>query len=233
MIPVFKDKKGISEKVADYIKEEIRNGVYLEGDRIPGERDMSIKIDVSRNTVREAYKILEAYGYLNAKHGRGFYIASEADQIKKMTEAFFISSDQISDLYAVRRLLEEKIVEWATKNGTEKQIVELETIVKESEEIITMQLGPEKLSECDLKFHLCLAEMSGNGVANRIMHHLIDLLAQSRQQSIQIPNRAEKSVKEHKEIVKAIKKKDASLAKKAIELHLDSVEQSIKSKLDQ
>jgi len=233
MIPVFKNTKGISEKVADYLKEQIRTGIYSEGDRILGERDMALKLDVSRNTVREAYKILEAYGYLKAKHGRGFFIASEANQIRKMTEAFFVTSNQISDLYAVRRVLEEKIVEWATKNGTSEQIELLESIIHSAEKVIMGTMDPEKLSEYDLQFHLCLAEMSKNSVANSIMHHLIDLLAQSRTQSMQIPKRAEKSVNEHKKIVKAIKKRDVELAKKSMEYHLDSVEQSIKQRLDQ
>lgn len=228
VVPTFKNTKGISEKVADYLKEQILNGVYIEGDRIPGERDMALKFDVSRNTIREAYKILEAYGYLNAKHGRGFYIASEADQIRKMTESFFISSNQISDLFAVRRLLEERIVEWATINGTEKQIEKLESIVKDSEEVIGNKVDSEKLSEYDLKFHLCLAEMSGNSVANRLMHHLIDLLAQTQKQTVQIPKRIERSVREHLEIVKGIKSKDVKLASKAMKNHLDSVEQEIK-----
>ncbi|GGB54553.1 GntR family transcriptional regulator [Lentibacillus populi] len=231
MKPSFKDKKGISEKVADYIKEQIRAGVYSVGERIPGERDMSIQLEVSRNTVREAYKILEAYGYLKAEHGRGVFIASEAEQIRKMTESFFISSSQISDLFAVRQVLEESVVEWATKNGTNENVEKLQSIVKDAQEIIASGRDPIELAEYDLQFHLYLAEMSGNDVANRIMHHLIDLLRQARTQSIRIPNRAEKSVAEHDEIVKSIKEGNTVLAKKSMKYHLESVEKSIKDRL--
>lgn len=49
---------------------------------------MGMELSVSRNTVREAYKILEAYGYLTAKHGTGVFVASPEQQIQKMTEAF-------------------------------------------------------------------------------------------------------------------------------------------------
>lgn len=73
------NKKGISERVAEHIKEQIRDGVYSVGKRIPGEREMVLQLEVSRNTVREAYKTLEAYGYLKAVHGSGMFITSESE----------------------------------------------------------------------------------------------------------------------------------------------------------
>src|SRR5699024_10450050 len=86
--------KGISERVADYIKEQIRRGTYQSGERILAEREMAEQLGVSRNTIRESYKILEAYGYLKAEHGKGFYITSESEQIRKMTESFIVSTSQ-------------------------------------------------------------------------------------------------------------------------------------------
>lgn len=230
MKPSFKEKKGISEKVADYIKEQIRLGVYPEGDKIPSERDMAISLDVSRNTVGEAYKILEAYGYLKAEHGRGVFIASEAEQIRKMTDAFFVSGDQINDLYAVRLVLEEAVVEWAVLNGTDEQIAALDSIVNDAIAAVKDDSNSADVANYDLRFHLCLAEMSKNEVANRIMHHLIDLLAKARTQSMQIPKRAEQSVQEHSVIVEAIKNRDVDGAKKAMRHHIESIDKSVREK---
>lgn len=224
----FQNQKGISEKVADYIKEQIQNGKFQVDERISGERDMAIELGVSRNTVREAYKILEAYGYLIARHGSGFFIASEAEQIRKMSDGFILSNSQINDLYAVRRLLEEKIVELATINRTDDQIKRLEHIVLESMQIASKDSDPVELAEYDSKFHLFLAEMSGNKIMNRIMHNLIDLLAKARTQSILIPNRAKRSVMEHEKILEAIKNGNEFIAKALMKKHLDSVENSMR-----
>jgi len=226
-LPVFKTKKGISEKVADYLKEQIQIGEFSEGEKIFGEREMATYLDVSRNTVREAYKILEAYGYLKTEHGRGVFIASEAEQIKKMTESFFVPKSKIEDLYAVRKVLEESMVEWAIKNGTKDQFDRLDSIVISAKKVISSDSNLFNLAEYDLQFHLCIAEMSKNMVANKIMNHLIDLLAEARSQSIQIPNRAKQSVLEHEVIVNAMKKGDIVEAKEAINNHLESVERSI------
>src|SRR5690625_4249301 len=219
--------KGISERVADYIKGRIRNGTYQSGERILAEREMAEQLGVSRNTVRESYKILEAYGYLKAEHGKGFYITSESEQIRKMTESFIVSTSQIKDLFNIRKVLEDAAVVWAIENGTAEHLEELESIIKKADHAITHHKSVLVLAEYDLQFHLCLAEMSGNEVAYRIMHHLIDLLAQVRSKSIKIPNRARQSVEEHKQILAAIKDKDVKLAKQLMRQHLVSVETAI------
>ncbi|SDN39833.1 FadR/GntR family transcriptional regulator [Bacillus sp. OK048] len=225
------NRKGISEQVADTIKKMIHEGKYKVGDKIPGEREFAAELEVSRNTVREAYKILEAYGYITAKHGTGVFVASPEQQILKMTESFFISTDQIKDFFSVRKILEENTVQWAIENSTTEQIHELDEIIKQAESVINKEVDYKRLSELDHKFHLALANSSQNVVLIRIMHNLIDLLSESRMHSIQIPGRAIKSVEEHSNILNAIKIKDIALAKKCMSEHLDSVQRSMTNKM--
>lgn len=227
------EKKGISEQVADYIKKLIQEEKYKVGSKIPGEREMALELEVSRNTVREAYKILEAYGYITTKHGTGVFVASPEQQIHKMTQSYFVSTDQFKDFFAVRKILEESTVQWTIENATEDQIKELDEIIKESQKIINGVIDYQKLSELDQRFHLALADKSKNVVLIRIMHNLIDLLSEARIQSIQIPGRAIQSVEEHIKVVNAIKEKDILLAKQYIREHLESVEGSITKSLEQ
>lgn len=221
------NRKGISEQVADSIKLRIQKGEYKVGDKIPGERDMGMELSVSRNTVREAYKILEAYGYLTVKHGTGVFVASPEHQIQKMTEAFFISSDHIKDFFAVRKILEEWTVKWSIENSSSDQFKDLELIVNEANEILTGEINYSRLAELDHKFHMTIANNSKNEVLIRIMNYLIDLLSESRNKSIQIPGRAKQSVQEHAKILQAMKQKNIALAQQSIKSHLDSVEHSI------
>lgn len=221
------NRKGISEQVADSIKKKIQDGDYNVGDKILGEREMSMELSVSRNTVREAYKILEAYGYLKAKHGTGVFVASPEQQIKKMVESFFVSSDQINDFFAVRKILEEWTVKWAIENSNDDQFIELEKIIKEAYEIIDGKNNFDELAELDHKFHMTLAKKSKNVVLIRIMNFLIDLLSESRSKSIQIHGRALQSVEEHTKIIRAMKQRDINLAQQYMKEHLDSVEHSI------
>lgn len=221
------NRKGISEQVADSIKKKIQNGVYRAGEKIPGEREMGIELSVSRNTVREAYKILEAYGYLTAKHGTGVFVASPEQQIQKMTEAFFVSSDQFKDFFSVRKILEEWTVKWSIENSSLDLIQQLDQILKEANEIVSGDQDFDRLAELDHKFHMTLADHSNNVVLVRIMHFLIDLLSESRTKSINIPGRALKSVQEHERILEAIKQNNIVLAQERMIDHIESVECSI------
>ncbi|MEH7112961.1 FadR/GntR family transcriptional regulator [Neobacillus niacini] len=221
------NRKGISEQVADSIKKKIHAGEYEVGERIPGEREMGMELSVSRNTVREAYKILEAYGYLQVKHGTGVFVASPEHQIQKMTEAFFVSTEQIKDFFSVRKILEEWTVKWAIENSDEEQWIELEQIVNEANEMVKGKVDYIRLAELDHKFHITLANNSNNVVLIRIMNYLIDLLSESRNKTIQIPGRALQSVQEHTKILQAIKQKNPDLAQHCMKEHLESVERSI------
>lgn len=222
------EKKGISQSVADHIKALILEKKYKENEKLPGEREMALNLKVSRNTVREAYKILEAYGYVIIKHGTGIFVASEEQQIKKMTSFFFVTDDQIMDLFAIRKILENSAVAWAIKNSTEEQIDELTRIVEEAQSIAIHDNNDyAELARLDHSFHMTLAKMSHNTVLIHIMNNLIDLLEESRMQGIKIPGRPVKSVSEHVDIVKAIKEKDIFLAQQFMSKHLESVEKSI------
>lgn len=220
-------RKGISEQVADSIKKKIQAGEYQVGERIPGEREMGIELSVSRNTVREAYKILEAYGYLQVKHGTGVFVASPEHQIQKVTEALFVSTEQIKDFFSVRRILEDWTVKWAIEHSSDDQIAELEQIVHEANEIVKETIDYKRLAALDHKFHITIANNSKNTVLTGIMNYLIDLLSESRNKTMQIPGRAFQSVQEHAEIIKAMKQRNSELAQQCMKEHLESVERSI------
>ncbi|MGY4688768.1 FadR/GntR family transcriptional regulator [Salibacterium sp. K-3] len=227
------ERKGISERAADYIKQYIVEGKYKPGDKLPGEREMAGNLNVSRNTVREAYKILEAYGYITIKHGTGIFVASEEYQISKMASFFFVSTDQFKDLFAIRKILENSAVEWAVEHASADQIEDLAAVVEESKKTAREENRHENLAGLDQKFHLALAHMSGNTVLIHVMHNLIDLLQESRLQSMQIPGRGVQSVLEHESIVQAVKNRNAQEAGDCMARHLESVERSITDNMEE
>lgn len=223
------ERKGIAERVTDLIKQRIIEGKYQVNQKLPSEREMAANLKVSRNTIREAYKILEAYGYVTIKHGTGIFVASEEEQIKKMTSSFFVTTDQMKDLFSIRKILEENSVKWAIEHSTDEQINTLAEIVAEAQAICKKndEQGAYKLAILDQQFHITLAKLSGNTVLLRIMHNLIDLLEKVRLHSIKIPGRPAMSVKEHSNIIKAMQERNTSKAQYYMLEHLKSVEMSI------
>lgn len=221
------DRKSISEEVVQYIRNLILQEKILPGEKIPGEREMAQKINVSRNTVREAYKILAAQGYLNIKHGQGVFISDEESQIRNLTSSFFIKQDDILELFSIRKVLETQAVIWAIENHGMEHHRELRNILEDNRMALKNKASFEELSYLDQKFHLALSRMSGNSILLRIMMNLIDLLSEVRTQTIQIPGRSEQSLKEHIQIMEAMMSNNKKLAKHYMLEHLSSVEKSI------
>jgi GntR family transcriptional regulator len=62
------------DQVRDGLTEMIVTGVYQVGDRLPNEQDMCERFEVSRATVREAYRALIDAGYLSRQHGTGTFV---------------------------------------------------------------------------------------------------------------------------------------------------------------
>ncbi|MCM3761853.1 FadR family transcriptional regulator [Alkalihalobacillus oceani] len=233
MFNTFKvNRKSISSSVADHFKELILDQKFAIGERLPSEREMSQKLHVSRNTVREAYKILAAKGYVDIKHGNGVFVANYEENIKHLADDFFLKKDQVVELFTIRKVLETTAVRLAMERLDEKTEKELNAILEITRQSLKEGAGKEELSNLDQKFHLTLTKISGNSILLRIMMNLIDVLSEARLEAVSIPGRGRLSLTQHIKIVEAMIERDLALAEQAMIEHLESVEESILLKKD-
>lgn len=228
MYETFKvDRKSISNSVADYIKDLIYENKFQEGERLPSERDMALKLSVSRNTVREAYKILAAKGYLEIKHGNGVFVANYEESIRNMANDFFLKKDQIVELFTIRKVLETTAVKLAVGNLNQQNEKELKHILEITKQSLKEKASYEELTNLDQKFHITLTKISGNSILLRIMMNLIDILGEARLEAVHIPGRGKLSLTQHIKIVEAMIDRDVERAEQSMIDHLNSVEASI------
>lgn len=75
-------------EIYNFIKKQIKDGIYLPEEKIPSENELKILFNVSRNTVRKAIELLSSDGYLTSVHGKGVFV------IKKIPVNFLISGTQ-------------------------------------------------------------------------------------------------------------------------------------------
>ena len=66
------------EKVVDFVQDQILDGVYGAGDKLPSERELALQLNVSRTSVREGIRILEQIGALSCQQGSGNYITGKS-----------------------------------------------------------------------------------------------------------------------------------------------------------
>ncbi|GGE53236.1 GntR family transcriptional regulator [Pullulanibacillus camelliae] len=225
--PKMFEKTTISKKVVDYIKDLIIEHKLKSGEKMPSERELAELLNVSRNTIRESYKILATLGYVEIKHGQGVFVANEHTSMEQWAASVFITDSQIEELFEIRKLLETKSVESVAERITDEQLERLWLVTNNAYEVAEKNNDFDYIAKADQEFHLLLAEFSGNSVLKRLMYNLIDLLKESRRKSIQIPGRSLKSISEHQDIIRAIAKKDPDQAIRRMLKHLESVEKAL------
>src|SRR5690606_13719670 len=228
---INEERKTFSRKVVEHVKELIESGQLKPGDKLPPERKLAETMEVSRPTIREAFKILAAMGLVEIKQGNGVFVAAHSARLESLASVLFMQSDTIHELFEVRKMIEAESAAKAALRGTPEFLEEIYELTAECyhKVVVDPQFAtPEEretyLSESDQTFHLMVAEAAGNEVVLRIMMNLIDLLRLSRIQSMKIPGRVEQSLKEHMMIAQMLKDKNSDKARSCMVQHLSSVE---------
>ena len=223
------EKKRAYEDIVKQIRTLIEKGKLKRGDQLPVERELSETFKVSRATVREAIFNLEVKRLVQRRQGDGTYViaSSEETLVQPLAAALFHERDDIIDIFSIRKMIEPEVAQLASANATPEEIAELEELLKEQEEEIA---GGKPPIQTDTDFHHLLARMSRNRVLERLLLALVDLLRRTRENYLQTSERMERSLRGHREILKAIKNGQGRVARQAMRRHLEDVEHAVFNK---
>jgi len=219
----------ISEKIALVIKNFITDGKLKAGDRLPSERDLAPMLGVSRNSLREALKVLATSGIVEIRHGQGVFIKSHESQhlFKQYLDGFNIDKRKLHDLYCVRRVLETQAVEWACVFASTEELEKIkETLLLTKKELLTSEDPMLLLAKSDENFHNLIIKASYNSILEKMMPSLFEFLIDARLESAK-KGRAFKSLEEHLEIADTLLDRDISKARLSMEKHLTAVERDL------
>ncbi|MBI1281890.1 MAG: GntR family transcriptional regulator [Anaerolineaceae bacterium] len=158
-----------AEIVAEQIRQAIRVGAYVSGQRLV-ELTLASKLNVSQNTVRDGLRLLETAGWV-VKHARhGVYVRS-------------FTRDEVSELYALWQAVESLALKWVMKTATRKDLTQLTRIIQTArKDMLEGEL--EESSEAIFEFHNLIGKMSGKAQTVEILeslHNRIYLLEIVRQ----------------------------------------------------
>lgn len=214
-------KSRLSEEVLRRLKAMIIDGTFKPGDQLPSERELSEMFQVSRASIREALRILETLGFLEAKVGVGggtFVKEVSIDAlVNPFSELLGSEKELIMEMLDFRRVLETEIARSAAEYRTDDDLRRIEeTIEQMRKDIADGGIGVEG----DTAFHDAVAEASKNRVFRKMLSMAKSLLVQTRRTTLEIPGQPEKSVVDHREIFEAIKARDADLAAAKMNEHL-------------
>ena len=213
----------IYEEIVRQVKQLIAEGRLKTGDRLPPERELAEKFVVSRTSVREALRALESLGLIEIRPGEGTFVREVSVDALVGPLALMMTSQReaIGELFEARRVLEPAIAALAASRATPDEVQEMERILEsQAREVAAGRTG---LAE-DAAFHTAIGAAAHNHAITRIVHAIMDLLTQSREDSLNTPGRPTRSHQDHRRVLQAIAKRNPSAARQAMLDHLVAVE---------
>jgi GntR family transcriptional regulator, hexuronate regulon transcriptional repressor len=210
-------EKRLYHSVADQILRLITSGEFPPGSRLPGERELAEKFEVSRVTVREAEIALQALGHLSIKTGSGVFVLSPTARAEE-------SLPHVSpfELTEARLLFESEAAALAARHIDDKTLLRLEELVQR---MASKNPSDEEDSQlADREFHLAIAAASGNSA----VRYVVEMLWRMRTQIPEIRQAhaaicAEEDARdrglEHAEILEALKGRNPAKSRSAMQNH--------------
>ena len=209
----------VYEVIIEEIKDIVKKGELKSGEKLPSERELADKLEVSRTSVREALKALTMIGLIESKHGEGNFIKSnfENSLLEPLSIVFLLIGSKNEDIIELRRIIEPEAAGIAAKNITKSELRDLKEIMEE----LNNSLDAEICAQLDKKFHYKIAQASGNHLISTIMFSISSLIEKYIDSSC-IHNINKKVVKlQHEEIYKALESRDSKKASEYVKKHLE------------
>ena len=196
------------------------------GDKLPSERELAETLGVSRSSIRDAIRSLELMGMVEPRQGAGTIVReiSSDSLANPLVNVLKRKEELVSELLDFRKMLEPPLAARAAARVSADEISEMEEILQRQQE--KQSLGEAAVAE-DAEFHYSIALASGNSVVLKVLDILMDLLRGTRERSLQVEGRPQRSLAGHRRILAALKRHDAEAAKAAMRRHIEDVEEIV------
>ena len=205
------------DTVVDTFRSMIGAGSLRIGDELPTERDLARQLGVSRNTVREAIKRLEAYGVIETRQKRGASIVDNCLDAMANILSFRFGNDirTFRDIQTFRSLIETGLAADIADRATADDIADLRRI---NGTLLTRQTARDRAS-VDLAFHVRLLTIAGNQTALRIYDVLSGVIVQIMTLGKEMRG-TRLTMTSHEEILAALEAGDQALLQERIREHM-------------
>jgi len=183
-----KIRRSMVEDVVDYISNQLVNGTLKPNDKLPSEFEMAAQLSVSRNTVREAIKILTYLGIVEIRRADGTYICGEASPklLNPIIYAMMYHGSSEEMLLELREMIEVGAVQRAIRKGTDEELRLMSDAVEEFKRICQSDDPKvDEVLEIDNKIHDIILLMGHNVLAEEISRIVYIFLEKRRRTAVQ------------------------------------------------
>ena len=211
------ENKTRGDRAVDELLRLIRESGYSAGEKLPNEYELSAQLGISRNTIREAVRVLASRNILDIRQGAGTFI-SKKKGVADDPLGFSLMEDRrklVEDLIQIRSIIEPQIAALAAQNGTTEDILLLGDLCDQLETLIRKR---QDFMEKDVEFHTQLAICSRNMVMSNLIPVICEGITVFAASVVQ--PEFDQTIKSHREIFDAVRQRRAADAQQAMLFHL-------------
>ena len=217
-----KKHRNLAQGVVAHISAQIRDGEINPGDKLPTESEIMRIQGVSRTVVREAISHMQAAGMVETRHGIGTFVLEPSASRLGIDPGTVVTMRDVLAILELRISLETETAGLAALRRSDEQLRGLREALDDFE--ANVAAGGDTVKP-DLRFHLLIAEATGNPYFADIMGHLgAGLIPRARVSAIRDHGRRGEYLvhvnREHEEIYAAIARRDPDSARAAMRIHL-------------
>jgi len=217
--PEFSSRSNLVGKMLAFFKER----KYEDGERLPSERALSERFNVSRNALREALSTLSALRVVEARPNSGIYLRristdSSFETIVLLSEMGATPTPQdVQETLEARWPLEMRAVHLACERREEEDLQNIETVLAETR-LVLAERG--NIFQLDTEFHLAIIRSTHNDVMVRLLNSFYRMSESRRFALFSDAKRGAESAIQHERIYEAIRKRDIAAASSLMDAHM-------------
>lgn len=216
----------IPQSVVSQIITHISSGHLIPGDKLPSELEMTRRFGISRISLREAMKLLEAKGFIESKGRKGKFIKSAVDKsmYTPMTDLLETDFENLNHFIEAKKVLTSEFVSIAANRAEMEQINKMKDIIKHVLEADDELVTYERIDKY-IEFYSALSESTNNKIFSHMLHTMTSIFKEV------LMNRGKRffSKKDNSDVVfnqlndiaVAIESKNGDMAKEALHKHTD------------
>jgi len=222
-------KRRLSEHAIDELRNFITKNNLEEGSKLPSERELVDKLQISKGTLREALRMLEITGLVDVMPGKGIFVRNlTGDIVVPLSSWVTRNREEIYKHFEARLILEPEVAALAARRISKKYVnrikqnILLQRSYSETEVV--------SIISADIEFHRLVAEAAKNETITLLMNSLARISFHGWKAALRVEGRNESAVQEHTQLLAFLAKHDEDGARTAMREHMLRSIQLLKEK---
>lgn len=219
----------IVDEIIESLRQEIVTRRLPDGERLPSEKELSVKYGVSQPTIREAIRGLETIGLIQVLHGKGTFVRGQADYAiaSALQTLLQLESVSILEVLSVRQVLGRRSIELAASNATEADMKKIEAACERFNDLSDLKEAEQVIA------YIIDFQQAVSSAAHSPLLQSLELFMMALLNEVQVTSLTNHSVKFWRDramafqghriaIVDGLRSKDPKVALKAMDKYFDA-----------